>query len=500
MAERYLTILEVSQKQAYIFQSNELRNNILNSAVIAWVMSESYMEKVAGDAADFSEEKNLVYSGGGHTVLEFGTRDKAVRFTKLFTSTVRREYPGIEVFAATREYDPGMPPGENLAELTRQLERKKSVRRSAFHQGSFGIERINTNTLKPMRKGETLESPARAEMPETERKVEKMLSVPGFQNVFRFADLGGSKEQSNFIAVVHIDGNAMGKRVENMQKKYSGSWEGYRGKAKEFSREIDSQFKEAYLEMAKYVAGNVTSGRLHGLDIRKHKENNKDNLPVRRIITAGDDICFVAEGRIGLECAAAFIRALGRKVNPVDKENYSACAGVAIVHQKYPFYKAYELAEKLCSNAKKFGAGLSDDGSGKDVSAIDWHIEFGEMKDSLEEIREVYRDASGNGLIQRPYIISAADKLLDKEPIRQYVNFRNVITDIQRKENYARGHLKELRTVLRQGEKETEYFLKFHKIEGLFREDLKGDFTLLFDAVELMDTFIALEGSGSGEN
>ena len=43
MNERYLTILEVSQKQAYIFQSNELRSNVLNSADIAWITSGEYL-------------------------------------------------------------------------------------------------------------------------------------------------------------------------------------------------------------------------------------------------------------------------------------------------------------------------------------------------------------------------------------------------------------------------------------------------------------------------
>ena len=37
--ERYLVMLEVSQKQAYIFGSNKLKDNIRNSAIIAWIMS-----------------------------------------------------------------------------------------------------------------------------------------------------------------------------------------------------------------------------------------------------------------------------------------------------------------------------------------------------------------------------------------------------------------------------------------------------------------------------
>ena len=53
----FLTILEVSQKQAYIFSSNMLKDNVVNSAVIAWIMSPKYFSEVIGDRNIFDEEK-----------------------------------------------------------------------------------------------------------------------------------------------------------------------------------------------------------------------------------------------------------------------------------------------------------------------------------------------------------------------------------------------------------------------------------------------------------
>ena len=46
----------------------------------------------------------------------------------------------------------------------------------------------------------------------------------------------------------------------------------------------------------------------------------------------------------------------------------------------------YDMAEQLCSSAKRFGAGLDPECG---ISAIDWHIEFGQLKDSLAEIRTI---------------------------------------------------------------------------------------------------------------
>ena len=39
MIERYLSIIEISQKQAYIFGSNKLRDNVTRSAQI-WLLTE----------------------------------------------------------------------------------------------------------------------------------------------------------------------------------------------------------------------------------------------------------------------------------------------------------------------------------------------------------------------------------------------------------------------------------------------------------------------------
>lgn len=497
MVNRYLTILEVSQKQAYIFQSNKLRTNMLNSAVIAWIMDEDYLEETAGDPRLFSKTENLVYSGGGHTVLEFPSRERADSFIRKITRTIREEYPGIDIFAKTIPYNEEKTPADNLKELTKALERKKAVRRSAFRQGSFGVEKIDTNTLKPVLDCGKEEP----EMPEKEKKIDEELKPAGFENVFKFEDLGGSKNDKNFIAVVHIDGNAMGKRVEKLQRKFGDSdWETYKGKQNEFSKSIDDNFKAAYRGMAEKVADSIRKGNLADLELKGNC------FPVRRVITAGDDICFVAEGRIGLECAAAFLDSLGGQNNSVDHEGYAACAGVAIVHQKYPFYRAYELAEMLCSNAKKSAAKYSADGSGSDVSMIDWHIEFGELKDTLEEIREEYRDRDAeadsdqdkrNNLISgRPYLVSAENADAIPSDQNKYQSLRDLIVKLQDDEDDeggARGTLKELRSVLKRGRYEAEHFIRFHKIEDLLKWNFGDNSRQLFDAIELLDTFIALD-------
>ena len=514
--ERFLTIIEVSQKQAYIFSDNKLRENIKRSEEIAYVTGTDYIKKALDGSLKSPVSGHLVYAGGGHTILEFKSRADADKFVGCLTGNVLSEFPEIELFAKTIEYDEQQTPGENVSRLTAELERKKSLREASFHEETFGIEKVDVNTGKPVLVCEKSDGEAWKEEP----------APDGFIATTKFPNLGGSKDENNFIAVVHIDGNSMGRRVENISKKFKvGEWDEYKKEMRIFSDDIAGDFLSTYREMEETVAGKIRKGNLSELSLCT--KNGKTSMPVRRVISEGDDICFVSEGRIGVECAVIFLKKLAGKMNTADKKPYSACAGVAIVHQKYPFYKAYELAEELCSNAKKFGASLSADGTSEGISAIDWHIDYGELQDSLEDTRKEYLTRDSKHLELRPYIVSAPEDVLKHEMIRQYGNFRSLMKRMTKgEEAYGRGRLKDLRRVLKNGEIETENYLQFHKISELGRDIYHGIYkklepekteigsgnvlerrmfaetadgksrSLLFDVLELMDTYLPVEDEG----
>ena len=508
---KYLDILEVSQKQAFIFASNHLKDNVSNSALIARITSAEYFEEITAGSDLYRTDENIVYAGGGHTVLVFSERETAKKFNSLVTKKIHEDYPEILMFAKIEEYDDSITPGENLENLVGALERKKALRESVFHQGTFGIEAIDTNTLRPIR----VEKKEKDDLKDIE--TDHYVTPLGFTQVSRFSELGGSKDESNFIAVVHIDGNGMGARVKQFYDANNKlPWEEFKTTIRKFSEGIDKDFKASLKEMNEKVAGALLNKKLDQL---KLKENN---FPVRRLISSGDDICFVTEGRIGIECAVAFIEALNKKTNEADKKGYSACAGVAIVHQKFPFYRAYEIAEALCSNAKKYGASISPNDNGSCVSAIDWHIEFGELKDSLDEVRSEYKTADKKYLQLRPYIINAPEVIRQIDENREYNKFSKLLRQLLNQDDpYASGKLKQMRSVLKKGEIETIYYMKFNKIYDLAMSSYQGIYkeldyskigtgewlerrvfvktadgkerSVLFDAVELIDNFLFLE-------
>ncbi len=88
---KVLTILEVSRKQDYIFASKKLRENAERSQDIADITDGDKLRETAGEL--YSKADNLVNAGGGHTVLQFDSRDAACAFARRVTRAVRRDYP-----------------------------------------------------------------------------------------------------------------------------------------------------------------------------------------------------------------------------------------------------------------------------------------------------------------------------------------------------------------------------------------------------------------------
>lgn len=533
--EKYLVILEVSQKQAYIFKSKSLSDNIEASEIIRYVTDTKYFEEIYKNQeylveGEYGENDNMVYSGGGHTILEFPTREAAQMFARTISRDISHRFPELELFIKIVEYDYSKCPSDNLKELTKQLERKKSKRESAFSNGTFGIEAFSQNVNN--------ERKLKIKFPDGFTEVFEEAAIGDYKLVKDFSRLGGSKNKSNFIAVIHIDGNLMGKRVASLYEAEGKNgfseddWKAFKEKIRSFSEGIDKDFKAAYAEMLTEVKVDLDENRLLDLNLE-----GKD-FPVRRIITAGDDVCIVSEGRIGLECARIFLEKLWNKKNIIDGNNYSACAGVAIVHQKYPFYKAYKIAEGLCDNAKKQIAKLVDnDDQGVNVSAIDWHMDFGEMYGSVGELKEKYLALDGTDMSLRPYIVCGDGKFLNKDKIRRYEGFKNYVKYLKERKltedsvasetKTARSKIKGLRTVLKEGKRTAEYYIKSQLIEDIVykaydefkvqeinTEDLSknsssiyvkpfgsdGECTLCFDAIEVMDTFIEIKGAGEYEN
>ncbi len=490
--EKTLMILEVAQKQNYIFSAKTLRENAARSGEIAYVTGPDFLKKAGGD--DY-QEQTLVYAGGGHAVLQFDDRETARRFAGKVTLTAARQFCGLELYAKIEPYRENETPQQNHDRLIRALEVKKSFKAASIRLSQIGVEATDPITLRPKR---TL-----AEKPDSSFRPDSQLVPPpkGWEYPANFSELD---PDDNFIAVVHIDGNAMGARSSRVNAGQT-DWSVCCERWKKFSEAIQRDFEAAFAETAEIIARYADAKEKSDGNIPQTSEDRK--LPLRPVILAGDDVCFVCAGSIGLEAARIFLEKLSKKQD-IDGTPYAACAGVAMVHVKYPFHQTYDLAEALCLSAKKYGASL--DPSGR-VSALDCHIDFGQLRASLHEQREDYRTDDDQLLSLRPVAVITPDGVpVVPSEYRTYAFFRRTCAGVKGfAGKVARSKLKELRGALKQGSVETKFFMNEREIADSFgslvrsepfltvdppdKDGKTKERCLLFDSIELSDHFTVIE-------
>lgn len=455
-----LTILEVTQKQAYIFGDKHLMENVKRSSLIEVVTSPRFFKSIPDSGY---QPDNLVYAGGGHTILQFDSADSARHFVQAVTRKAYLDH-GIELFAKTIPYRTDQTPGQNMKALIQALEKKKSLRLLAFRQHGIGLEKEKERTIPMPNIPE--------EEPETEkakkRKAEESLKQLEFPTEIK--TLCG---KDNFFAVVHIDGNGMGAKSQAVTEKAGNDWNSCCEKHRAFSDDVDHSFKKALRSVVELVDYHRWYGTFEKLGF----DSQSEIVPIRPLICAGDDVTFLVPASIALECAASYLRTLDEQTDG----RYSACAGIAMVHQKYPFHRAYQLAEHLCDSAKRYAAELAEkaDNNQERIATMDWHMEFGQGKSTLGAIREDYlTDESGNGTKEAPVSTMTLRPLcvngFYETPYRTYDFFIRLF-ELLTKEKYPRSKVKGLRETLKKSEEQIQVYLRKNQIQKLAKLGMQAE-------------------------
>lgn len=501
----YIISIEIGRKQKYIFSSNHLAENVGASIIIRKATEE--------DAKEYYEKYNpkVIYEGGGNALYVFVSKQDGIEFSKEYSESVLKSYPGIVLYLVGYELEKNMTVKEGIQHCRILMTEKKN--RQAYiagiidygktlHCSVTNLPATNHGSLclpeewkeKPLSK----ESLIKYKHSRERNRVFEKLEIKGYQFPIKEDDLGRKREEKSYTAVVHIDGNRMGEAFQKFDEKIvqKGNQDieifnqKYIRALGNFSKEIKDKYKEAFKEMVQVLVNNMDK-------LKSELDLEEGNLPICPLIIAGDDICFICDGRIGIELARIYLEKIKEK-------KLNACAGVAIVKSHYPFSKAYKLAEQLCQNAKDFIK------EGEKASYLDWHIEEGELGDSISEIRkENYRAEDGALLYLKPYKIGEKKSIGEEKSENAFANFFDALEIIREKndneEIIPRSKIKEFRDISRKGEKETQYFLTSNQLEeklertnhlkgiGSFTEREGKKHNLFFDVIEVMDLYIKLE-------
>ncbi len=545
MTDYILTMLDSTGIQEYIFGSNRLQENIGASELVYrattfWVFEALKKDGLSHNVEAFDstrgtwtfderkiEADNLdaevVYAGGGNSMLIFTRKDIARQFTRTLTRRVLEDAPGLTVVAQHLMFDWNQPGALRKArkELGQQLAKHKQSRPLSSPLLGLGVTAVCQSTgLVAIQNSVKLKLSEAEETRLVSQEVVKKLGgrdqaqdrlksmfdaelTNRYEDRFRFpADidkLGRIMGEESYVAVIHADGNKMGNHVKQIDIEGKLPNRDYLQELRRFSNNVNKASLAALRTVvAKLVQNTEWNQERKQYEVAGKIPLEQNFLPFRPLVFGGDDVTFIVNGQLGLTLATAYLEAFEDETR---KREYNlpgmyASAGIAIVKMHYPFARAYDLSEQLAKSAKKFVR----DAPQEDFSALDWHFALSGLGGSIGEIRQREYAVSVGSLVMRPMRLKAEENVQDG---RYWQNgIERIIRELDDEGKYARNKVKGLRRPLREGAAATKTYRDNFAIKPLpellpgnknhVETGWDGQRCLYFDAIELMDHYIPL--------
>lgn len=497
--------LEVSSIQQYVFGSNKLKENLCASYLVENIFEnlKIVFEKLHLKERNIAGWQNssadnyvhIGYYGGGNALLFFKDKNWAIEMVREWTKILLVGNPGLVPSIAITEFDYNVFSKKDdflkaNGQLFKQLMKNKFENQPQTTLPRHGITAECNHTGLSAEffnedDGGYISSVAMSKKTKWKEANDKLHAK--FDNIlegkYKFPselDKLGQKEGDNHISIVHIDGNGMGLRFKSC---------GELKKIRDLSDTVKKATDQSFCALLKNIITNY--------DYFSDNLDLEDNmLPIRPIIIGGDDITFVSHGKFGIYFAEIFLKEFtSQEVS--DKNKLSACAGVVVTKTKYPFYRGYELAEELCSQAKKKARDEDDS------SWLDFHMTYGGFSGSIEDIRKKNYTVASGKLCLRPYRVSGEGL--------NHLNLSECLNGVKHfKDEWPKSKLGKLREVLTMSTPEIDKFIQEIKFRGNSLPDIEGHpkwkdtgwldkTTPYFDMLELMKIYpFDLIESGGG--
>jgi hypothetical protein len=429
-----VTGIDVLGIQRYVFASNRLRDVLAASWMVDHVMKrepDSLLQwGMTGD--------RVLLAAGGNAIVEFENLEDARTWTGRYTRWLHDEAPGLDAVVAHRAFD-GRSLAWGLKALAVDLARAKLERLPSCPQLGLSVTAACSVTGLPanaVNRGEFLSSRIarlRAQTESARARWQKFLPAhldhaSGWAAEFpdELDLMGRSHGETSLVGVVHVDGNGVGKAIKNWLDRCLGQEVGdeqVRAEYREWSRGIDELGQHVLRAMIRRAASCifeeenerqekmcVVRGTPNDAGFRLRGETSggsgKALLPLRPILLGGDDLTFACDGRIALDLAIAALREFAAHQIPHLGENggertLTACAGVALVKAHAPFHRSYDIAESLCTSAKRARLDSNQRMQAETGCWLDWHVGSTRPADTVADIRR--REYQGGDRTMRPY-------------------------------------------------------------------------------------------------
>jgi len=296
---RYLYGASVQGIQDFIFETNKLKEIVGASEIVKSVSKE--FEKISG----YKEgDEHILINTAGNIKAVFDTEEECKKVVLEFSKIISQMAYGITLSQAVIKFNGETKDYINELEKNLKIQRNKP---SIPLDSSINIMKLNPKTARAkINQNEDMA---------TNKKLEAYKKIEQDETYKDLNDLSNSK---NKIAVIHIDGNGLGKLIPKL-KEVCGL------ELDEFSVKLNGATQEAF----KFA---------------------KENKKVRDVILGGDDVTVICNANDALSFTQEFLKDFEKNTKNIGA--LTACAGIAYCNEKYPFHYAVDLAEALCGVAK----------------------------------------------------------------------------------------------------------------------------------------------------
>jgi len=346
--------------QGFIFATNKLQE-IIGASEIVKNINEKFEKKFEND-----KDVDIILNAAGNIKAVFKNKETLQNHILNFEKEIRQKAYGITISQAVIKTDNTNPTDEDRQKLEKKLKTQRN-KPSIPLDLSLNITELAPSTAKPIYK---IINKGKNEKEKIDKSAyQKRERFKKLENQ-EIKDISQLSNKKNKIAVIHIDGNGLGKLLPELKDRY-------KIELKDFSKELDSATKKAF-------------------------EVAKQNKTLREVILGGDDVTVIINGDEALEFTKVFLEEFEKNTK---KYNLTACAGISYCNENYPFHYAVNLAEELCKEAK--------DRSKREKSCLMFHNIQSSFIDDFEMIKKNELKVDGVEFDFGPYYLNDIPKIDD---------------------------------------------------------------------------------------
>lgn len=465
-----LALYDFRSKQEYIYRTNKIREISGGSSLLrdiyAVFIKEANIKYSINSEFKMSDFDNLdpkyvgevVYDGGGNLMILYKSKDVYINANHTLSKNIRENLFTANVIASMVPYT------GNFAQDRKNLYAinaiKKNTGNVTLPYSVFPFTQIDRETFMPIVTKDKYNQKSLSK--ESCLKQKKYSNGdPNEKGELRLDEIVKEKGTESLLAIIYIDGNAMGEKLKNATEGKSGYDESIKALRK-FSADTDNDFVNEPINAIEIFLSKWQKANPKIAHMGKY----------RRVIAGGDEITIICNARLAKDIVLTYFEALG--------DTNFACAGIALFHSHAPFADIYEIAEQCCEIGKKASRSVE----GSKVSYIDFHFCRSAVTNDAETIREQQeKDFSA-----RPYTLAGFE---------EFCKFANDLSVI------GRSNIKELANALIKGKSYYRFEVeriksRYPKNSSLF-DKVNAD-KLIFDVAQVYDLWFEKEESNKTDD